>query len=57
MNGATLLAGYILAGIGIALTTAPKGTQPWARVVMVAIWLPAFLVAAITFAIRRGDNL
>lgn len=57
MNGSILFAGYLLVGLGIALTTAPERTALWARVLMVPGWLAFFLVAAVLLAIDRGDRL
>lgn len=57
MNGATLLAVYLLVGIGISLTTAPPGASRFARVAMVPGWALFFAVAAVILAIRRGRDL
>lgn len=57
VNGATLLAGYLLVGLGISLTTAPRGASRFARVAMVPGWAPFFVVAAVILAIRRGQDL
>lgn len=50
MNGATILVGYLLVGLGLSLTTAPRGASTFSRVVMVPGWALFFLVAVVVLA-------
>lgn len=54
MNGGTILAGYLLVGLGLSLTTAPPGTPIGLRVVMVPGW--AFFMVAAVLLVVAGEG-